>query len=208
MQMKLKVLLAALFILSGNALFGQDSFENKNRWYYDSTRVFFQDGLVTMPSNAKGTMMVLNDAYFEKAEIEFDFKGKDEMQESFLGLAFNIQSATIFEWLYFRPFNFENEERKTHSVQYVFEPVYTWKVLRENFPDKFENEIVPAPKAESWVHAKIILTPSNVKVFVNNSDEPSLVVDRLSLVKNGNIGFFASGKSPAEFKNLKIKKEL
>lgn len=184
-------------------------FNSKELWTYDSAEVNIENGIVTLVSNGS-SLMVYNGPDFSTGEIEFDLRGRDVFQRSFLGLAFNIQSketyknTQVMELIYFRPFNFINPERKTHAVQYTFEPVYPWYVLRSNFPDIYENMIVPAPPAASWVHTKIVIGEKKVQVFVNHQATPSLEVNRLAMINRGKIGLWCTGDQPAQFKNFVV----
>ncbi len=62
---------------------------------------------------------------FADGTIEFDVRGKDVFQQSFVGVAFHGAGET-YEAVYFRPFNFRagDADRQSHSVQYVFEPTH------------------------------------------------------------------------------------
>ncbi|MDR7129890.1 hypothetical protein J2X69_002236 [Algoriphagus sp. 4150] len=149
-------------------------------------------------------MMVLKDFDFKNGSIELDVKGEDKQGASFVGLAFNIQSEYEYETLYFRPFNFQNEARKSHAVQYTYNPDYTWDVLREKFPAKYENSLEPAPDPNDWFHVRITKLNGKISVYVNNQSDPCLVVSSLSKKKNGMIGLWVGNGSKGEFKNLKI----
>src|SRR5688572_25175805 len=73
----------------------------------------------------------LNDFEFKNGVIEFDTRGKDLKQHSFVGIAFHGIDTTTFECIYLRPFNFpEKEDPKKHRmIQYIARPDYTWQVL-------------------------------------------------------------------------------
>ncbi|MBK7370301.1 MAG: hypothetical protein IPJ09_02450 [Saprospiraceae bacterium] len=205
-------LLACFLFLSSEGLAQNlpTDFNTKDLWSYDSAQVKIENGMVTLQSDGS-CLMVYNGKEFSTGEIEFDLRGRDVFQHSFLGLAFNIQSketyrnTQVMELIYFRPFNFNNPERITHSLQYTFEPVYPWHVLRSNFPETYENKIIPAPPAESWVHAKVIIGEKKVQVFVNNNALPSLEVSRLAIIIHGKFGLWCTGDQPAEFKNLVVR---
>ena len=113
--------------------------------------------------------------------IDIDLKGKNLRQRSFLGVAFNVVDEKTFEAIYFRPFNFRAAPPiNGRSVQYIAWPVNTWEHLRRTAPGQFENPVNPVPDPDGWFHARIEVTPSQVKVFVNHAPEPSLVTKRLS----------------------------
>lgn len=143
---------------------------------------------------------------FKGGIIEFDVKGKNVEQQSFVGLAFNGKDDHLFESVYFRPFNFQSKDpyKKSHAVQYVSMPNFDWELLREKFPGKYENEINPVPDPNQWFHVKIIIKNPAVLVSVNGSKEVSLAVRQLSDRKEGRIGFFVGNNSGGDFANLKI----
>lgn len=151
-------------------------------------------------------MMVLQGHDFENFFVEFDVRGEDKQGASFVGLAYNIQPESRYETIYFRPFNFLNEARKTHSLQYSFEPDYSWSVLREQFPGKYENQLDPAPNPDEWIHVKVTKIDGEISVFVNNESEPSLVVTSLSSDAKGKIGLWVGNGSKGEFRNFQIQK--
>ena len=118
---------------------------------------------------------------FDTGVIEVDLKGKNLRQRSFLGVAFNVIDDRTFEGVYFRPFNFKAEPPVDgRSVQYIAWPENTWERLRRDKPGQFENPVRPVPDPDGWFHARIRVTSSEVRVFVDNATEPSLVVARLA----------------------------
>jgi len=151
----------------------------------------------------------LNNITFEKGIIEFDVKGKNIMQQSFVGIAFHGSDDSIFDAVYFRPFNFQSPDtaRKSHSVQYVSLPQYDWSVLREKFPGKYENTLSVSIQPESWFHAKVVVDANNITVFVNEDDKASLTVQPISKNTTGAIGFWVGNNSDGDFSNLKITSE-
>ena len=104
------------------------------------------------------------------------------------------------------PFNFQSTDpvRKTHAVQYVAEPFYDWSVLREKYPNKYEQSITPPPGPNDWFHARIVIETNQIRVFVNSDDEPSLVVQPLVPVRGKQLGFWVGNGSDGDWKNLKI----
>jgi hypothetical protein len=66
----------------------------------------------------------LPDITFANGTIEFDVKGKDVFQKSFVGVAFHGVDGATFDAIYFRPFNFRPEDaaRRQRAVQYVAHP--------------------------------------------------------------------------------------
>jgi hypothetical protein len=70
----------------------------------------------------------VNGEKFTNGTIEVDIIGKDKLQGSFVGIAFHGVNDSIYETVYFRPFNFRSEDpvRKAHAVQYMASPKYEW----------------------------------------------------------------------------------
>ena len=149
----------------------------------------------------------LNNINFTQGTIEFDVKGKDVMQQSFVGIAFHGLNDSSFDAVYFRPFNFQSADatRKSHSVQYICTPKYDWSYLRETYPGKYENALNRSIKPTDWFHVKIIVGGKNITAYVNNDNTPSLVVQTLSNYSTGKIGFWVGNGSDGDFSNLVIK---
>lgn len=145
------------------------------------------------------------DVEFSDGTIEFDVRGKDVLQRSFVGVAFH-GAGEAYEAVYFRPFNFHANDplSRSHAVQYVSMPAYTWDKLRSEHPGQYEKAIDPAPDPSGWVHARIVVAYPNITVFVNNAETPSLVVNQLTHHKSGWIGLWVGNGSGGEFANLKI----
>lgn len=76
-------------------------------------------------------LAVWPDVEFSDGIIEFDVRGKDVFQQSFVGVAFH-GVGEAYEAVYFRPFNFRTGDpsRQSHALQYVSQPTYTWDKLR------------------------------------------------------------------------------
>jgi hypothetical protein len=145
---------------------------------------------------------------FTTGEIEFDILGRSvPVQGSFLGLAFGVQSQEAYEAVYFRPFNFRSEDpaRRSHSVQYIAHPEWTWGRLRQEKPGQFESAIEPAPDGDLWFHVRIVVGPSKVEAYVDGAAAPCLSVDRLGGPRTGAVALWVGNNSPGKFANLKIK---
>ena len=148
----------------------------------------------------------LNGFEFSDCAIEFDARGKNVDQHSFLGAAFHGADEKTYDAVYFRPFNFRsaNPVRKAHAVQYVSHPDHPWKVLREKHPGAYENMVQPPPDPDNWFHARIVVFGPKVSVFINGSKQPCLKVEAISKRKSGWIGFWVGDDSGGDFANLTI----
>lgn len=142
---------------------------------------------------------------FSNGIIEIDIKGKDVLQQSFLGVAFHGKGSSK-EVIYFRPFNFQAADsvRQIHAVQYVSLPDHDWENLREKFNGQYEKAVRPAPKANEWFHAKIVVKYPNVSVFVNDNPIPCLQVKMIGTIQNGDLGLWVGNNSDGKFANLTV----
>lgn len=174
-------------------------------WHLSDRELLGEDPVHLDKGEGDGILW-LKDLSFENGTIELDIKGRDIRGESFVGLAFHGLDRNNFDLIYFRPFNFKSPEKKGNSVQYVSLPEFTWQKLRKEHPGVYENEPIPTPNPNDWFHATIVVDYPTVKVYIDNSDEPSLAIEQLSTRKNGWIGIWVGSNSEGEFKNLKIKK--
>lgn len=151
-------------------------------------------------------LMILKGSNFTNGTIELDIKGSNKPQQSFVGFAFHGQGVETFEAIYFRPFNFKNQDeaRRSHSVQYISMPAYDWEKLRNQFPGKYENKIDPPPGPDDWFHAKIVVNERMISVFVNSANTPSLEVERIGANGKGGFGFWVGNNSGGSFANLTV----
>jgi hypothetical protein len=106
--------------------------------------------------------------------------------------------------VYFRPFRFADDDpdARSHAVQYVSWPEYTWEKLRKDKPGVFEAAIKPVPDPAGWFHARIDVTKQKVSVSIDGSTQPCMVVDRLGY-REGDVGLWVDSM-PGAFRNLRI----
>jgi Domain of Unknown Function (DUF1080) len=148
----------------------------------------------------------LNGVEFSNGIIDLDIRGRDVLQQSFVGIAFHGIDERTLDAIYFRPFNFQAEDstRRIHAVQYVSGPDYPWDRLRREQNGKYEKSINPPPNPGDWFHVTILISYPHIKVFVNGNKEPSLVVDQLNNRQKGRIGLWVGNNSDGDFANLVI----
>jgi hypothetical protein len=143
---------------------------------------------------------------FTEGVIEFDIKGKDVLQKSFVGIAFHSTNDTTYDAIYFRPFNFRSTDsvRRIHAVQYVAEPYYTWERLRKEQNAQYEKAVDPVPDPNEWFHVKIEILYPQVMVYVNGNARPSLTIKQLNERRSGKIGLMVGHESDGSFANLSL----
>ena len=191
--------------------FGQDSvyvpdlstINDSTKWGNFDGDVRF-DSVVIFAAKASEGPIWLKNYSFQNGKIDVDLKGKNLQGQSFVGVAFHLIDGNKYDAIYFRPFNFFNSERNTHSVQYISMPGHPWQQLRQDFPGKYESKISNPPNPDDWFHATIEINFPKISVFVNNEKTASLVVEQLSGVRTGSVGLWVGYMSEGQFKNLKI----
>lgn len=169
---------------------------------------FSEDGKngIRFSKNEADGVAWLKHVIFSNGSIEVDIKGSNELQQSFVGIAFHGMDNNTFDAVYFRPFNFQADDpvRKIHAVQYISLPENDWAVLREKFNGKYEKAVSPSPDPDKWFHVKITIKSPQVDVFVNGSQTASLTVDKLNNRASGKIGLWVGNNSAGDFANLQI----
>ncbi len=137
--------------------------------------------------------------------IAFDARGKNVVQQSFLGLAFHGADVKAYDAIYFRPFNFRSDDpvRRSHAVQYIAHPTFTWQKLRAEHPGQYEKPVAPVPQPDGWFHVRVVIAVPRVSVFVNDAAEPCLVVEQISARRRGWIALWTDVRG-GDFANLKI----
>jgi hypothetical protein len=150
----------------------------------------------------------LKDVEFSDGTLEFDVRGEDIKQHSFVGIAFHGVNDSTFEAIYLRPFQFKetNETLRSHGIQYISLPEFTWRHLRGKFPDVYEHAVDPAPDPNSWVRVRIEIKNGTITTYINGNTLPTLTVQKLTNVKTGKIGFYVADTSGGDFANLVITK--
>lgn len=150
----------------------------------------------------------VNNLEFSEGTIEFDVRGEDTKQHSFVGIAFHAVNDSTFDAVYLRPFQFRetNETLRSHGIQYISLPEFTWRVLRAKFPDRYEHAVEPAPDPNGWVHVRLEIKGNTIRTFINGNSQPALVVEKLTAVTSGRLGFYVADTSGGDFANLVVTK--
>ncbi|WP_052483465.1 hypothetical protein [Flavobacterium sp. MEB061] len=143
---------------------------------------------------------------FKNGTIEIEMRGKDVFQRSFIGIVFHGVDDINYDAVYCRPFNFfaKDSVQKIHAVQYISHPDFTWEKLRKERNAFFEKEIINPPNPSDWFTMKLVIDNTTVKAYINNADQPSLIVEKLNNRTSGKIGLFTADSSGGDFKTIKI----
>ena len=128
----------------------------------------------------------------------------------FIGVAFHIdEQNSKFEGIYLRPTNgrAEDQLRRNHSIQYFSYPDYHFDRLRKEAEGVYESYADMG--LNEWITMRIEVKGKQAKLFLNDNNQPSLIVNDLKLGDNasGSIGLWVDGGTEGYFKDLKIRKE-
>ncbi len=161
------------------------------------------------------TFVRLNNIDFKNGVIEVKVLSKlldnaKDFARGFIGVAFRInEDNSRFESIYLRPTNGRSNEqlRRNHSIQYFSYPDYKFDRLRREAPGEYES--YADMELGKWIKMRIVVKDSQAKLFLNDNQQPSLIVNDLKLGpdSNGALGFFVDTGTEGFFSDLKIVKE-
>ena len=172
--------------------------------------VIREDGRVVLRfSEGPGDALAWSPALrFTDGDIEFDARGRDVQQKSFLGVVFHVADDTTWDVVWLRPFNFQGVDsaHHAHAVQAASYPRYTWQRLRADYPGRFEAALSPVPDPNAWVHVRVSVSGAHVGVFINRAATPALEVDMPSGLRDGGIGLWVGNGSNGDFGTLTLRR--
>jgi hypothetical protein len=149
---------------------------------------------------------------FRDGTIEVDIATKvttppGVRRPGFTGIAFRARpDAAHFDLFYLRPGNARSEDQamRNHSVQYAAEPGFGWEKLRRQWPSIYE--AYAELQLDEWTKVKIEVHGRQAKLYVNGSENPSLVVDGLKGEDlQGAVALWSYAGEEAYFSNLRIR---
>jgi hypothetical protein len=170
-----------------------------------------EDGrtVVSLDARAGDGAVWLQDLEFSAGTLEVSIRGENTPGRSFVGIAFQGLDDTTYDAVYFRPFNFlaDNELSRSHMVQYISHPLYTWSRLREERAGEFENRIVDPPDPDAFFRVRVEVRPPEIRAYVGDAEDPCLVVGQLTDRTGGRIGLWVGNGSAGAFSDLVIRPE-
>ena len=143
---------------------------------------------------------------FDQGTIDVEIRGRDVMQQSFVGIAFHRRDDQTYEAVYLRPFNFRAQDpaRHQHAVQYIAAPEFDWPRLRKEFPEEFENPVDASIEPTAWVPVRLEVDATSVRIFVGAVPTPTLEVRKLGVLRGGMVGLWVGNGSDGDFANLRL----
>jgi len=172
-----------------------------------------KDSTVTL--NDEPTFVKIKGVNFKNGIIEVKvlsrlLKNAPDFARGFIGVAFRINdSITKFECIYLRPVNarVDDQVRRNHSIQYYSYPDYKFDRFRKEAPEKYES--YTDMEMNKWITMRIEVRDAQAKLFINNNQQPSLIVNDLKHGANasGAIALWVETGTEGYFKDLKITKQ-
>ena len=154
-----------------------------------------------MPSNKPPQFVKVKDVDFHNGTIELKVwshivDGAPELARGFMGVMFRINADySRNEYMYIRPLNamVDDQVRRNHTLQYASNPGLNFVLSRQKFPEKY------------------VVKDSIAKLYINNHEQPSLVVTDLWQGPDlrGSVGISVGTELGTEgyFRDLKITTE-
>lgn len=164
---------------------------------------------------ASDSVVVLPYEKFRNGKIDVELAGQVRADappnmRGFVGVAFRLRDGDVlkYECFYLRPTNgrADDQLRRNHATQYVSHPEFTWRRLRTEHPGVYESytDLVPG----EWTRVSIVVKDRRAELFVNGSDQPTLIVrDLKGDVDYGSIALWIGDGTEAYFRNLHIRDE-
>ena len=197
---KIGLLLICLQLLAGGAVAQVDVID------FESESWVFQ-GADTRVENHLGEKSLTGRAYLEGLEFENGIIEWDiafEGSQAYAGAYFRMQSEEDFELFYLRP-HCSNEP---DALQYhpEFNGVDGWQLY--NGAGFTASAAIPHKR---WLHVKMEISGKQARVYLDNADEPALVIDNLKHgVSRGTMGPWSYGNGLAKsvhFANFRYRED-
>jgi hypothetical protein len=154
---------------------------------------------------------LLKNLEFQDGTIEVDIALKTATppgvrMPGFVGIAFRARTdVSHYDMFYLRPGNSQSSDQamRNHSVQYVATPGFGWYALRREWPWTYES--YAELKLQTWTKVKIEVHGRSARLFINGSENPSLVVNGLKGEDlKGGIALWGFSGEEAYFANLHV----
>ena len=143
---------------------------------------------------------------FRAGTIEVDIRGREDLQQHYVGIAFHRKNDTTYEAVYLRPFNFRSADplRRQHAVQYISLPKFDFQDLRDQFSEEFENPVAASIEPTDWVKLRVVVDGSKIHIYVGSAEEVTLGVRKLGQLDGGQVGLWVGNVSGGDFANLVV----
>jgi hypothetical protein len=161
---------------------------------------------VRLSSRSGNGVAWLEGTEFRSGTIEVGIRGREDLQQNYVGIAFHWKNDTTYEAVYLRPFNFRSVDpvRRQHAVQYISLPKFDFQDLRDEFPEEFENPVDASIVPTDWVRLRVVVEGIKVQIYVGPLKQVTLEVRKLGQLDAGQVGLWVGNVSGGDFENLVI----
>ena len=171
-------------------------------------RWFIEDGKqgISISESQSYGIVWLRGIEFSNGVIEVDIRFSVNDRQSLAGIAFHGIDNDTFDAVYFRPFNIlsGDPEQRNNSILYISHSEDRSTVLQEGSTVISENRETISTVEDGWFHVRISVQNLRITVYINDSPEPDLTVNKLNDRRLGRIGFLTGYNSGSYFANLKL----
>ncbi len=191
--MRLKTIIFMALCFTAAAAQQSVPFDNTHWQLNGGQTVKYKDKTALM-----GGHVMLKEAEFSDGTIEVDMIFTES--RGFAGINFRIREDGEYEHFYIRP----HKSGLSDALQYtpVFNGLSSWQIY--NGPGYTAGAIIPK---NEWIHIKLTVKGSQARIYLNNSDTPSLTIDRLQHGKSiGQIGLFGPANGLVHYANFQYQK--
>jgi hypothetical protein len=169
-------------------------------------------------------LAIVKTSDFKDGTIEADVAGVPRpgakpSTRGFVGIAFRLQEhvqehdqghvqdhGSRYEAFYLRMTNgrADDQLQRNHSAQYVSQPEFPWQRLRDENPGMYEAYV--DLEAGAWTRIRIVVSGGKAQLYVNNAEQPCLIVNDLKLgATHGPVALWTGSDTEAYFSNLTIR---
>ena len=172
--------------------------------------------LRAMPADQQAPMeqlALIDGVDFDNGTIEAEIAGAPAPgaaagARGFVGIAFRVQKdLRTYDAFYLRPTNgrADDQERRNHAVQYIAHPDWPWFRLRKETPSRYEAYADLLPGV--WTKVKIDVRGDKARLFVNDAEQPTLLVNDLKsgATGKGAVALWLDSGTVAHFRNLSVR---
>lgn len=198
---KFSICLAAAFLCAlmlSTRVYSQSVPFDSDQWQIKDSKALKEEHLGRKSLYLASGFAFLNNVAFEDGVIEVDMAAP--AKPAFVGIVFRFENTDEHELIYFRPHKSGLED----AVQYT--PVFNGAGCWQLYSGKGFTTAVDFPPNQ-WVHIRLEISGFGGRVYVNNSEKPTLVIEDLKHgYSRGSIGLWA-GANGGHFSNFTYKIE-
>ena len=142
---------------------------------------------------------------FRAGTIEVDVRGRESLQQNYVGIAFHRKNDTTYEAVFLRPFNFRAADpvHKHHAVQTSRCRSLIFRTSATSFPRNSKTPSTPQSCRPTGSSSASLLKAAKFD-FCGTATEVTLEVRKLRQLNGGQVGLWVGNVSGGDFANLVV----